>query len=183
MNPNILRKTKAYLIGHMQYANGQGWRNEFKDKIAEIGVTCFDPYDKPFEQHLLGVDESDTIRDDCLTKMQQGDYDSVATLFKHVRNLDLALCDKSDFIVGNIIPSVASWGTAEELSTSAKMKKPIFLIVEGGKVKTPLWILGMIPHSFIFDSVDEVVEKLRKIDNGEEPIQTKYWRLLRKEYR
>lgn len=180
---NNLRKTKAYLIGHMQYANGQAWRNEFKDKIADIGVTCFDPYEKPYDQHLLGTDESDEIREECIKKMEIGDYDYVANLFKHVRNLDLALCDKSDFIVMYLDPKVPTIGTVEELSTSVKMKKPVFIFVEGGKVKTPLWILGMIPHKFIFNSLDEIVDVLYKMDSGEMPIDPKYWRLLRKEYR
>lgn len=179
----ILKKTRCYLIGHMEYSNGQNWRNYFKEQTKDLDITCFDPYDKPYDQHILGVDESDTIRDDCRKKIEEGDFDHVAKLFKSVRNLDLALCDKSDFIVAKIIPHIASWGTAEELSTSVKMKKPVFLAVDGGKKKVPLWILGMVPHSFIFDSVDDIILKLREINEGKEKIDPKYWRLLKKEYR
>ena len=28
-------------------------------------------------------------------------------------------------------------------------KKPVFVSMEGGKAKTPLWMLGMFPHKYI----------------------------------
>jgi hypothetical protein len=183
INPNILRKTKAYLIGHMEYGDGTKWRKEFQEKIAEIGVTCFNPYEKPYENDILGVDESDSIRDECRRKIADGKYDDVAKLFKAVRNLDLALCDKSDFIVCYLNPKIPTFGTMEELSTSVRMKKPIFMVMEGGKDKTPLWILGMFPHEFIFESIDELVKELNLYDSGEKKVDNKYWRLLKKEYR
>lgn len=167
----------------MEYASGQDWRKYFKEEVKDMNITCFDPYEKPYDQHILGADESDTIRDDCRKQIKEGNYDEVSKLFKSIRNLDLALCDKSDFIVGKIIPHVASWGTAEELSTSVRMKKPIFLVVDGGKQLVPLWILGMIPHSFIFNNMEEVIQRLKDIDSGKEKIDPKYWRLLKKEYR
>jgi hypothetical protein len=167
----------------MEYANGQSWRNYFKKEISPLNITCFDPYEKPYDSHILGVDESDTIRDDCRKRIEEGDYDYVAKLFKNVRNLDLALCDKSDFIVMCLNPNVPTIGTIEELSVSVKMKKPVFMFVEGGKKKVPLWILGMIPHEFIFDTLDEVIQKLKDMDEGKVKIDPKYWRLLRKEYR
>jgi hypothetical protein len=63
------------------------------------------------------------------------------------------------------------------------MKKPVFMFVEGGKKQVPLWILGMIPHNFIFDTLDDIILKLNEINDGKEKIDPKYWRLLRKDYR
>ena len=65
---------------------------------------------------------------------------------------DLNLVDRSDFIIAHILPDVASWGSAEELVTAVRMKKPIFISMEGGKSQTPLWILGMLPHNYIYNS-------------------------------
>jgi hypothetical protein len=63
------------------------------------------------------------------------------------------------------------------------MKKPIFLSVDGGLAATPLWIFGMIPHKYIYNNVDEILETLRQIDSGEKELDSNRWRLLRKEYR
>jgi hypothetical protein len=32
-------------------------------------------------------------------------------------------------------------------------KKPLFLSIEGGKKKTPLWLMGVVPHKYIYDSI------------------------------
>ena len=55
--------------------------------------------------------------------------------------------------------------------------------MEGGKATTPLWMLGMLPHKYIYNSLDEVIEMLYAIDNGSKPIDSDRWRLLRKEFR
>ena len=100
-----------------------------------------------------------------------------------VRSYDLNLVDRSDFIIAHLLPDVASWGSAEELVTAVRMKKPIFISMEGGKTKTPLWIMGMIPHNYIYDSIEEIMDMIKQIDSGEKKIDSDRWRLLRKELR
>jgi hypothetical protein len=63
------------------------------------------------------------------------------------------------------------------------MKKPIFISMEGGKSKTPLWMFGMLPHKYIYNNLDEIVDMLYAIDNGSKEIDSDRWRLLRNEYR
>ena len=55
--------------------------------------------------------------------------------------------------------------------------------MEGGKAKAPLWMLGMFPHKYIYNSVEEIVEMLYAIDEGNKSIDSDRWRLLRKEFR
>ena len=55
--------------------------------------------------------------------------------------------------------------------------------MEGGKSKTPLWMLGMLPHKYIYNSIDEIVKMLFAINEGSKPIDSDRWRLLRAEYR
>ena len=55
--------------------------------------------------------------------------------------------------------------------------------MEGGKKNTPLWIMGMIPHHYIYDSVSEIVDMIKNIDSGNKEIDSDRWRLLRKELR
>ncbi len=61
------------------------------------------------------------------------------------------------------MPDVASWGSAEEIVTAVRMKKPIFISMEGGKKATPLWMMGMVPHHYIYDSVEDIIEMIKSI--------------------
>ena len=45
-----------------------------------------------------------------------------------VRSYDLNLVDRSDFIIAHLLPDVASWGSAEELVTAVRMKKPVLFL-------------------------------------------------------
>ena len=176
----ILNKTKAYLVGHMQYSNGEGWRNDAEKSLGEMGITAFNPYKKPF---VKDVEEGESFRAQIQSQMETGNYDEVAEKMHQIRIYDLNLVDRSDFIIAHIIPNVASWGSAEELVTAVRMKKPTFISVEGGKSKTPLWLFGMFPHKYFYNSIREIVDVLRKIDSGEKRIDSDRWRLLRDDLR
>ena len=115
--------------------------------------------------------------------MASGKYDVVTERMKRIRSYDLNLVDRSDFIIAHLIPEVASWGSAEEIVTAVRMKKPVFVSMEGGKKKTPLWMMGMFPHKYIYNSIEELVDMLKKIDTGERRIDSDRWRLLRKDMR
>jgi hypothetical protein len=177
---NILNKTKTYLVGNMQYADGSGWRKQVRETLEPLNITVFDPYDKPF---VKDVDEGNSIRATMKEKMENGDYDYVQQKMREIRIFDLNLVDRSDFIIAHIIPHVASWGSAEELVTAVRMKKPTFISVEGGKSKCPLWILGMFPHRYIYNNIDEILNVIKGIDNGQISINNDRWRLLKPEYR
>jgi len=177
---NLLYKTRTYLVGHMQYLSGRDWRKEITDKLEPLNVMCFNPYEKPF---MKDVEEDEASRQEMETWMKTKQYDRVTDKMKTVRSYDLNLVDRSDFIIAHLVPDVASWGSAEEIVTAVRMKKPVFISMEGGKSKTPLWMLGMLPHKFIYNNLDEVVEMLYAIDNGSKPIDSDRWRLLKKEYR
>lgn len=177
---NLLYKTRTYLVGHMQYLSGRDWRKEVTEKLAPLNILCFNPYEKPF---MKDVEEDEASRQEMETWMKTKQYDRVTEKMKTVRAYDLNLVDRSDFIVAHLVPDVASWGSAEEIVTAVREKKPVFISMEGGKAKTPLWMLGMLPHKFIYNNLDEVIEMLYAIDNGSKPIDSDRWRLLRKEYR
>lgn len=167
-------------MGAMNYFDGQDWREQVKKSLNPRGITVFDPYHKPF---LNEIKEDNEARQSLSESMENGDYDSVHLRMKQVRSDDLRLCDISDFGIVQIIPKIPTWGTPEELSWFVRCKKPLFLFVEGGKKKTPLWIMGMLPHKYIYDSLEDALSMILKIDSGEVPIDSTRWRLLRKEYR
>ena len=87
---NLLDKTKTYLVGHMQYVSGRNWREEVASKLNEIGITCFDPYKKPF---IKDVEEDEATRQEMETWMKTKQYDRVTDRMKTVRAYDLNLVD------------------------------------------------------------------------------------------
>ena len=180
MEDNILYRTKTYLVGHMQYANGRDWREYVEEELTPMNVQIFNPYKKPF---VKDVDEDEETRDKIHRDMERGYYNDVAERMKQIRSYDLNLVDRSAFIIAHLLPEVASWGSAEEIVTAVRMKKPVFISMEGGKTKTPLWMMGMMPHKYIYDSIEEVVAMIKEIDSGEKFIDSDRWRLLRKDLR
>jgi len=177
---NLLENTRTYLVGHMQYADGRDWRDEVEKELSGLNITVFNPYKKPF---VKDVDEDEEARDRMADDMVNGYYNDVAERMTTVRSYDLNLVDRSDFIIAHLLPDVASWGSAEEIVTAVRMKKPIFISMEGGKCKTPLWMMGMLPHHYIYDNIDEVLSMIKRIDAGKKSIDSDRWRLLRKELR
>ena len=177
---NLLYTQKTYLVGHMQYLSGRDWRAEVTEKLNPLRITCFNPYNKPF---MKDVEEDDRTREEMNTWMKTKQYDRVTDRMKTVRAYDLNLVDRSDFIIAHLVPDVASWGSAEEIVTAVRMKKPGVVSMEGGKSKTPLWMLGMFPHKYIYNSLEEIVDMLYAIDDGTKEIDSDRWRLLRKEFR
>jgi len=164
----------------MQYVSGRNWREHVTEKLSPLSITCFDPYKKPF---IKDVEEDEASRQEMETWMKTKQYDRVTERMKTVRAYDLNLVDRSDFIIAHLVPEVASWGSAEEITLAVREKKPVFISMEGGKAKTPLWMLGMLPHKYIYNSVDEILDMLHAIDGGSKPIDSDRWRLLRKEFR
>jgi len=177
---NLLEKTRTYLVGHMQYADGRDWRESAEEELAKLNIITFNPYRKPF---VKDVEEDEASRIRMAEDMANGHYSDVAERMSIVRSYDLNLVDRSDFIIAHLLPDVASWGSAEEIVTAVRMKKPIFISMEGGKALTPLWMMGMKIDKYIYDSIDEVLDMIKKIDSGEKKIDSDRWRLLRKELR
>ena len=111
----ILTKTRCYLSGPMEYADGRGWRNKVKENLKPLGVVFFDPYEKPFATSLP---EDEDTRKSLQARKDSGteeDFDFLASYMRQVRSDDLRLCDIADFAIVHIIPAVASWALRKSL--------------------------------------------------------------------
>ena len=180
---NILFRTRTYLVGNMQYVaddDGTSWRDTITKDLHEMGVIVFNPYHKPF---IKDVQEGPEVRRRLETAMRRGNWNYMQKTMRKIRVFDLNLVDRSDFIIAYINPDVGTWGSAEEIVTAVRMKKPVFLAVKGGKAKCPYWIFGMFPHKYIYNSVEEIVSMLKRINSGRKKLDNERWKLLRKEYR
>jgi hypothetical protein len=177
---NLLKDSRCYLIGHMQYINGQGWRDKVKQVLSPRGIKFYDPYHKPF---VHDIPEDEASRAEMLHWMETEQYDMVQHRMWAVRGYDLRLCDICDFFIAHIVPDVASWGSAEEISTIIRQKKPLFLSIHGGKKKCPLWLMGVVPHKYIYNDVDEAIQTVQYIDEGIIRMTSDRWKLLKPELR
>lgn len=180
--PNLLKDTRCYLIGHMQYSDGRGWRDIVKDVLKDKGIKFYDPYHKPF---VHDVPEDENSRSEMLHWMETEQYDLVAHRMKDVRGYDLRLCDICDWFIAVIKPKIASWGSAEEITTIIREKKPLFLVIDdpAGKKATPLWLLGTLPHKYIYNNLDEAIETINGIDSGIIKMSSDRWKLLQPQLR
>ncbi len=180
---NVLKKTKTYLVGPMEYAlegAGRFWRQDMTKFLRERNVTVFDPYDKPF---VDAPSEDENTHELMRKLMRQGKFQEVHEHYKQVRALDLSMVDRSDFIVGYINPAVPTYGTTEELVTAVRMKRPVFLVIEGGMSEAPFWLLGMLPPKCFYNNFDEVKDMIARIDEGEKKINNERWRLFKDKFR
>lgn len=182
MNKNLLKGTRAYLIGHMEFVNGEGWRNTVKKELGDKNITFFDPYFKPF---VHDIPEDENSRKEMLHWRETEQYELVAQRMKQVRSYDLRLCDICDFFIVNINPKVASWGSAEEITTIIREKKPVFLAIDDpiGKKACPLWLFGVLPHKYIYNNVAEVIDTIKAIDDGVVKMSSDRWKLLKEDLR
>jgi len=177
---NILAKTKTYLIGPMQYENGQVWREDMTKFLEDMNITVFDPYKKPF---INSPHETPDIHEELHEKLRNGMYKEVEDHMKKVRAYDLSMVDRSDFIICYINPETPTFGTMEELVTAVRIKRPCFVVLKDGLVKAPLWLLGMLPVKYFYDSFLDLKETLTGINNGVIQIDSDRWRLLQPELR
>jgi hypothetical protein len=104
---------------------------------------------------------------------------------KPVRGYDLRLCDICDWFIAVIKPEIASWGSAEEITTVIREKKPLFLVIDHpqGKRATPLWLMAIMPHKYIYSTLQEALDTVEAIDKGIIKMTSDRWKLLKPDVR
>lgn len=179
---NILEKTRAYLIGAIEDSSdyGYGWRCEVKTRLELEDIIVFDPTKKPY---VKDMDETEEMQLYVKKLRAENNYDELSHVMKEIRAYDLALVDKSDFIVFYFDPDCMTCGSWEEFFWANREKKPIFFICEKGFHRIPLWVFGTIPFKYMYLSVDSFIDMIYSINSGETTIDSTRWRLLSKEYR
>src|ERR1700722_19444786 len=117
---NLLKNTRIYLCGSMQYdINARKWREDVTKKLKKINIKVFDPFCRPLS---TTNNEDEKARMQMDKWMKAGNYEKVRNRMKKIRNDDLRLCDLSDFVLAYIDPKIPSWGSAEELTTINRQK-------------------------------------------------------------
>lgn len=181
-NRGILENTRVYLAGNLEYTseeNARGWRDFLSEELNKLNVITLDPTMVVFEgQHH----ETEETRQWLKEAREAGKFDEVSDYMIPVVQKDLRQIDLSDYVIFNICIDKPTFGTIHELVVARQQKKPVFICV-GDKKKIPLWLLGIIPHRYFYNTIEEILDTLQKIDSGEIEIDSDSWRLLIKELR
>ena len=172
----ILYKTKCYEIGSIEHGNGRSWREHVTEELSQLGIICYDPFKKPF---IKDTDETEEYQKDLVRWRENGEFDKLSKHMRKIRNHDLALVDKCDFIICHLNIKTPTCGTFEELFTANRAKKVIFLSCEQGVKSLYTWLFGTLNHHYFYNSVDEIIDMIKKINSGECEVDSDRWKLLK----
>lgn len=171
---NRLAGYNSYIIGAMDRVadGGEGWRDYITPYLENLGIVVLNPCNKPID---IGLEDKQN-RKEIEELKRVGDYDEVSSYDRRkIRSTDLRMVDMSQFVIVNLDLDVHPCGTYEELFWANRCKKPILVHMEQGKVNTPNWLLWTIPHQFIFDTWDDMLSYLKRVDDGTETETYNRW--------
>jgi hypothetical protein len=174
-----LSKAVGYLSGAMEFVADHGieWRRKFIRLVREssLDIDFIDPTDKPGPDDMhIGENQQYQIQ---LQKM--GKFNELKKYVHKYRHYDLRFVDISDFLVALIDPSIPQWGTSNEIYLSEEQHKPLFIICDGGLYNLPRWLFDVVELNQVFENIEDVVEQLIMLDNGELELD-EGWILVRK---
>lgn len=180
----VLNRIKIYLAGnleniHLTKLNYINWRDKFEMLVKPMGIICLSPLKKTFKNF-----KNDSLQDniDLKAKLADGKYEEVSKEMKMIRQKDLRLVDIADVLITYLDPSVPSWGTPNEIYLAETLRKPSYLILDGGFKNCPLWLTAVYSRDRIMDDIESMVKKLERLNEGSEELDNRYWRLLTEEY-
>ncbi len=171
----LLHNTRTYLAGNLEFSDSPfPWRQRVKDVLQPVGVKIL----SPMEEMFVGQNsETPEIQEWLKEERSRGHWEVVEDYMKGVIEKDLRLVDCSDFCIFNIETTKPTFGTTHELVVATQQHKPIFVAV-GDVRNTPLWLLGLVKRKNLFNNIEEILDILVKIDDGEIELNSKKWKLL-----
>ena len=169
-----LDKTTTYLCGPIDRAgdDGKGWRQAITALLQKhnLNIEILDPTNKPEPFRS----ETGVEKHEALQLAKEARWDELTALMEGGMHLDLRFVDKSDFLICVLPDDICTVGTVHEVVVASWQSKPILVIAPNGKARVPFWYFGLIKWQNIFDTAEELVEHLVKLDNDKEPL-SKEW--------
>lgn len=159
-----LKNQRCYLAGAIDRVPDRGcqWRDHITPLLAEFGIQVLNPLQKPTN---LGVEDVEMARQKRSLK-KKGKYQELSEIMREIRLVDLRMVDISDFLIVNLDLQTHPCGTLEEIFWANRQKKPILIRMEQGKSNAPDWLFGTIPHEFIFDTWESMIQYLDYINKS-----------------
>lgn len=130
-----------YLSGPMDFVASRadearfGWRSRVGQFLSSMGVTVFDPWNKPQVRGLHdygreGID-TDEIRNNWTFRpgpLGARARAKVSGKFWESQHIDLRMVDTSDFIVAYCPTNIYSVGTPHEIVVAREQRKPVLFV-------------------------------------------------------
>lgn len=140
-NHNYLDGARVYLAGPMDFVASReaerrhGWRARVSQFLQQLGVTVFDPWEKPAIRGLFeyGKEDSKTIRNRdrwtfAPTEAGSATRAELAEYFWETMHIDLRMVDISDFVIAFCPTNVYSVGTVHEIVVARSQHKPVLFV-------------------------------------------------------
>ena len=139
---NDLRGSRVYLSGPMDFVASRaieakyGWRQRIRQVLSEMGVTVFDPWEKPDVRwfHEYGKEKDDS-QDEIkrLWTYDPGPSGQEARAwcgnrFYQTLHIDLRMVDTADFLIAYCPTTTYSVGTVHEIAMARLQRKPVLLV-------------------------------------------------------
>lgn len=172
----LLTGMRCVLSGPIDRVRDDGiiWRKYIKKFCSEnaLGILFFDPCDKPVELGSEVGIEKKKVKE----LLQEGKWQEAREFVKTFRHYDLRAIDWADFVIVKIDVNAHLCGTYDEIFLAERESKPIFVIMGEGQTKydIPTWLVAFINPHEIFETEDECVEYLMRIDGGEIPLDDRW---------
>jgi len=173
---NLLKGQCTYLAGPMDRIEDGGivWRQELTPKLRAMGLGVLDPCDKP----CAFGEEGPEFRDKINRLKIQGDFETAKALMRDISAIDLRMIDIAHFVIVYMNIDVHMCGTYHEAFTAVQQKKPILVMCEQGRENVPNWMFGVMPYQHMFDSWDDLLAYLDRVNSGEETRHYNRWRFF-----
>ena len=137
----LLAGTRVYLSGPMDFVASRadeakyGWRNRVGQFLGAMGVTVFDPWNKPQVRGLHdygreGIDTNEIKNNWTFARGPKGARAraKVSGKFSETQHIDLRMVDTSDFIVSYCPTNIYSVGTPHEIIAARGQRKPVLFV-------------------------------------------------------
>jgi hypothetical protein len=138
---SLLKGARVYLSGPMDFVANRaaekkhGWRNRIGDFLLHLGVTVFDPWNKPevrgfYEYGREDVDSTGARAAWTFDDSRAGTEARArcSGQFWETLHIDLRMVDTSDFIVSYCPTNVYSVGTPHEIILCRQQRKPVLFV-------------------------------------------------------
>lgn len=137
----LLSGARVYLSGPMDFVASRaaekkyGWRNRVSDLLNSLGVTVFDPWNKPsvrgfYEYGREGVETTKIREKWTFDDSRQGARARAGCsgAFWGSFHIDLRMVDTSDFIIAYCPTNIYSVGTPHEIILCRQQRKPVLFV-------------------------------------------------------
>ena len=174
---NKLKGSMVYLSGQIDRISEEEathWRNYLTPIFKNLGVGVLDPCNKP----ITGAIEDQNARDIRKAHIKAGRFEEATKMMKEIARVDLRMVDKADLLVVYLNMDTFHCGTIHELIIGLQQNKPCLVVIKQGKVNMPDWLLGIMPHRYIFSTFIDMMEYVTDIDSGRIEANEKYWRFF-----